>query len=259
MNSGDRQRRRAGDIRRRIEGLKEENYLPRCTVPDPTSGKPCGRPTARAAKNGLSAFTCRYHQQFKQRNGSHWCKSPAATVLKPYLSAALSFIGAHRTDPFVSAALNGMGGIMASAGPAEIATRLKGLPPAHRARIALARLREANVRPERLLAIPLAVAALIEDAPETVHRVTEWRIVAIAKAAHRLASGTHRVWPVAQPDGRTKHIEMHTYPRSSGRVLRHLGQMIEKECELVIHHHLSRVLASKAAPDGRTTVRPTTP
>lgn len=219
--------------------------MPRCTVTDPTTGKPCGRPTARAAKKGLSAFHCRYHQQHKQRHGSHWCKSPSAVTLKPYLIAAMSFIGAHRTDPFISAAVTGMGGIMASAGPIEIATRLKGLPPKRRAEIALARLRESNQKPERLLAFPLAVAALIEDMPETVHRTTEWRIVAIAKAAHRLASGTHRIWPVVQPDGRTKHIEMHAYPRSAGRVLRYLGEMIEKECELVIAHHLSGVLALK--------------
>lgn len=148
---------------------------------------------------------------------------------------------------------------MASAGPVEIATRLRGLPPEHRAKIALARLREADIKPERLLAIPLAVAALIEDAPATVHRTTEWRIVAIAKAAHRLASGTHRIWPVAQPDGRTKHIEMHAYPRSSGRVLRHLGEMIEKECELVIDHRLSGVLAVKAAREGRLMVPPAPP
>jgi hypothetical protein len=43
---------------------------------------------------------------------------------------------------------------------------------------------------------------------------------------------------------------MHAYPRSSGRVLRHLGEMIEKECELVIDHHLSEVLALKIATDG---------
>jgi hypothetical protein len=61
---------------------------------------------------------------------------------------------------------------------------------------------------------------------------------------------------VAQPDGRTKHIEMHAYPRSAGRVLRHLGEMIEKECELVIDHHLSGVLALKAARDGRATAPP---
>lgn len=136
---------------------------------------------------------------------------------------------------------------MAGAGPVEIATRLKGLPPAQRARIALARLREANIKPERLLAIAVAVHALIESEPEKCHRIPDWRIVAIAKAAHRLASGTHRSWPVPQPNGGVKHIEMHAYPRSSGRVLRHLGEMIEKESELVIYHHLMGLLALKAA------------
>jgi hypothetical protein len=258
VHSPEGRDKRVRKLKRRITEPGED-FMLRCTVPDPVSGIACNRPTTRAVKKGLSAFTCRYHQQHKQRHGSHWCKSPSASVLNPYLAAALSFIGAHRADPFISAALNGMGGIMASAGPVEIATRLNGLPPAHRARIALARLREAEIKPERLLAIPLAVAALIEAAPEVCHRITDWRIVAIAKTAHRLASGTHRIWPVAQPDGRTKHIEMHAYPRSSGRVLRYLGEMIEKECELVIDHHLAGVLALKADRDDRATAPPTPP
>lgn len=119
-----------------------------------------------------------------------------------------------------------------------------------RTKVCLARLRERRIAPERLLAIALAVHALIEDAPESCHRIRDWRIVAIAKAAHRLASGTHKVWPVPQPDGRVKHIEMHAYPRSSGRVLRHLGEMIEKECELVIDRHLAAVVALKRATGG---------
>jgi hypothetical protein len=67
--------------------------------------------------------------------------------------------------------------------------------------------------------------------------------VAIAKAAHRLASGTHRKWPFYQADGSVKYIEMHAYPRSSGRVLRHLGAIIEKECEWVIDRYLADVVA----------------
>jgi hypothetical protein len=250
--SSDGRRNRDEKLKARINSDAHDHFL-RCTITG------CGRLTARATKKGLSAYTCRYHQQHKQRHGSQWCKSPSAVTLKPYLFAALSLIKAHRTDPFINAALAGIGNIMASAGPVEIATRLKGLPPEHRAKIALARLREVNIKPERLLAIPLAVAALIEDAPAAVHRIRDWRIVAIAKAAHRLASGTHRRWPVAQPDGRTKHIEMHAYPRSSGRVLRHLGEMIEKECELVIDHHLSGVLALKAVREGSLMAPPPTP
>src|SRR5665213_2428749 len=151
-------RRRGNKLKARVNSDAHDHFL-KCTIIG------CGRPTARASKQGLSAFTCRYHQQHRQRHGSHWCKSPSAAVLRPYLSAALSFIEAHRADIFIGAALTGVGGIMASAGPVEIANRLKGLPPDRRARIALARLYEAGKKPERVLAIPLAIAALIEDAP----------------------------------------------------------------------------------------------
>lgn len=237
---------RARILQERIAG-KTRGFLLRCTIPNPVTGKPCGRPTSRAQGAGLSAFTCRFHQQHKQRHGSHWCKSPPSPMLTPYITAALKFIGSQREAPFVAAALTGLSALMASAGSVEPATRLRGLTPKRRAKIALARLREAGVKPERLLAIAVAVRALIADAPEKCHRVSEWRIVAIAKAAHRLASGTHRQWPLHQPDGSVKHIVLHAYPRSSGRVLRYLGTMIEKECEWVIERHLTKVVALKRA------------
>ena len=116
---------------RRIRKLKARiasaapDHMPRCTVPHPQTGKPCGRKTARAAKTGLSGFTCRNHQQHTQRHGSPWCPTPSAATLRPYLSAALSYIASHRADPFISAAIAGLEGLMASAGPVEIATRLR--------------------------------------------------------------------------------------------------------------------------------------
>ncbi len=243
------ERRRQDSLAARIASSASD-HLPLCTVPDVATGRACGRPTARASREGLNSFVCRYHQQHKQRHGSHWCKSPSGALLRPYISAAQTTIQNHCTDPFVSTAIFGAGNLMASAGPVEMATRLRGMSPAQRAKVALARLRERCIKPERLLAIAMAVHALIEDAPEKCHRTADWRIVAVAKASHRLASGTHKVWPVPQPDGRVKHIEMHAYPRSSGRVLRHLGAMIEKECELVIDRHLAEVVALKRAADG---------
>jgi hypothetical protein len=229
----------------------EADHLLRCSVPDPQTGAGCGRPTTRGTRGGLSKFLCRYHQQHLQRHGSTWRKSPRAALLRPYLTAAFSYLDTHQADPFVKAAIEGLIELMRSAGPVEIATRLAGLLPADRARIAMARLREADIRPERILAIPLAVGALMEEAPAIVHRTREWRIVAIAKAAHRLASGTHRVWSLPQSDGSTRKIEMHAYPRSSGRVLRHLGERIEKECEWVVERHLAKVLALKLARYGK--------
>jgi len=259
------QRSREGHDRR-VQKLKvriasaANDHLLHCAVSDPVTGRACGRPTARAAKQGLSAFVCRYHQAHRQRHGSTWCKSPTAPVLKPYLLLSLALIDGNRRAPFVNAALSGLQGIMDASGPTEIATRLRGLAPERRAKIALARLREANVKPERLLAIALAVNAFILDDPAKVHRTREWRIVAIAKAAHRLASGYHRVWDVRDHNGNVaQRTEMHAYPRSSGRVLRYLGEMIERECELVNDHHLSAVLDLKATREGLATAARITP
>lgn len=236
-------RRRASKIKARIASPANDHFA-KCTIIG------CGKPTGRAAKTGLAATLCRTHLRHRQRHGSPWCPSPAATVLKPYVSAAQSFIDQHRNDPFVSAALTSVRDLMNSAGPVIIATRLRGLPPDQRSKVALARLREAGVKPERLLAIAVAVHALTEEAPQVVHRSKEWRIVAIAKAAHRLASGYHRVWETWGADGRRYRTELHAYPQSSGRVLRYLGDAIQKEAEWVIDRHLATVLAMKVARYG---------
>ena len=209
------------------------NRFPKCTIIG------CGKATA-----GLAIALCRKHLLHRQRHGSPICPSPRATVLKPYMRAANAYIRAHHYDPYIKSAESGLNDLLRSAGQIVPATRLKGLPPADRARIALARLREAAIKPERLLAITVAVHALIKHDPAKTHRIKEWRIVAIAKAAHRLASGDHRVWEARDDSGRVvERTEMHTFPRSSGRVLRYLGEAIEKECEWVIDRHLDKVVA----------------
>jgi hypothetical protein len=248
--SPDGRQRRAVILKSRIAS-PDYDHLPFCSVWDPSTGKPCGRPTSRAAKVGLAAFTCRYHQQHRQRHGSTWCKSPRAKTVRPYVTAALAYVEVHSEDVYINTALKALDVLMQTAGPVEIATRLRGLAPEHRAKVALARLREHGVKPERLLAIGLALAALFEEAPANMPRTREFRLVAVAKAVHRLASGTHRKWTVPQPDGSTRKIEMHAYPRSSGRVLRHLGEMIERECEWVIEKHLATVLALKIVRYGK--------
>jgi hypothetical protein len=115
--------------------------------------------------------------------------------------------------------------MMAGAGRVEPAMNLGGRSAAYRARIAFARVRAAEVPTRRLIAIYLAVAALIEDDWKS-HNVREFRIVQAAKAVHRLASGTHRKWdaPGMRP------VELHVYPRSSGHVLRKMGETLEKAC-----------------------------
>lgn len=85
------------------------------------------------------------------------------------------------------------------------------------------------MKPERLLAIHMAVSAIIEDDNDS-HRVKEFRIVQVAKAAHRLASRTHKHWDIPTDYGTLRPIEFHAYPRSSGMVLREIGNEIEVIC-----------------------------
>lgn len=242
--------RRASRLKARIESDANDHF-PKCTMIG------CGKPTQRAAKAGLSIALCRKHQLHRQRHGSPFCSSPSAGVLKPYLRAASDLIELRRTDPYINAALADIRDLVETAGPVVIATRLRGLPPEKRSKVALARLREAGVKPERLLAIAVAVHALIEDNPAATHRIQEWRIVAIAKAAHRLASGYHRVWSLEDATGKVvQRTELHAYPRSSGRVLRYLGEAIEKKCEWVIDHQVTDVVALKLSRDTKQTGTP---
>lgn len=134
--------------------------------------------------------------------------------------------------------------------PYEIATRLRGLRAKTRADIAFGRLRKKGVKPERLLAVHLAITVLIEENPAS-HRVKEFRLVQVAKALHRLASGYHRTWPHQDRNGRMVRIELHKFPRSSGRVLRTMGKRVEELCEWATAKHTAGVLALKVKRYGR--------
>jgi hypothetical protein len=211
----------------------------------------CSNKTMRIQATGLAAFHCRKHVEHKARHGSHWHGTYSAAKLRPYLAAATSYVRLRaESDRFIKQALNTIAMLLEEAGPAEIATRLKGMSAARRSRIALARLRVAGIKPERFVAIVLAVTALIEEDPES-HRTKEFRMVQIAKALHRLASGTHKVWEIEDYNGRKRRTELHAFPRSSGPVLRLIGKAIEQPCEWVVEKHLSAVLALKVKRYGR--------
>jgi hypothetical protein len=170
--------------------------------------------------------------------------------LKPYLAAAISYIRPRlETDPQIKGAVARLAALLEQS-PYEIVTRLRGLPAKTRADIAFGRLRKRGIKPERLLAIHFAITGLIEEDPRS-HRVKEFRLTQLAKAAHRLASGYHRVWPQQDQKGRILRIELHAYARSTGRVLRFIGQAIEERCEWATEKHLAGVLALKVKRYGR--------
>jgi hypothetical protein len=208
-----------------------------------------GRLTMRSAGIGLAAFHCRYHVQFRARHGSHWCPTYKAVELKPYLQTTARWIEEHRTETFIAHTLLCLQGLLDGAGRPEMAQHIKRRSAASRAKIAFARLREANIQPERLLAIHMAVSALIEDDAGS-HRVKEFRIVQVAKVAHRLASGTHNKWDWPMPDGTTRPVALHVYPKSSGLVLRVIGDKLEELCAEVTKSNLQAVRDLKVSKFG---------
>jgi hypothetical protein len=167
--------------------------------------------------------------------------------LRPYVKAASSWLVVHRASVDVGVALQELNWVLAFAGRVDPAMNLRGQSAAYRAKVAFARLREAGIEPHRLLAIYLGVSALMEDDLGS-HRVKEFRIVQVAKAVHRLASGTHRRWENHYAG--SGQIELHAYPRSSGLVLRRIGDAIEKACGPVAKLALRDIIDLKTAKDG---------
>lgn len=215
----------------------------RCRIPG------CTNLSSVAAGNGRAKNHCRYHVQFKARHGSHWHWTYRAADLKPYMSAATQWLAQVQSNADVAAALSDLELALASSGHVIPAPKLRGRPAADRACIAFARLREANVKPIRLLATYLGVAALIED-DRGSHRTREFQLVQAAKAVHRLASGTHKRWQMWNPLGHPVATELHAYPRSSGLVLRKIGERLERAADRLRARAVPEIIALKTARFG---------
>ena len=201
----------------------------KCSIPG------CDRPAqALAAPDSRATALCRKHLKHRARHGSAWRKSFTAEELDPYRKTASRWLTANRQAPMVQHVLTALAGMMANAGKAESAYDLNRVKPEKRAKIALARLREAKVAPETLLINAMAVWALFE-AEDMDERMREFREVQIAKLAHRLASATRRT--------RTGLPMPAKYPPSAGLVLRHLGRMIDDKAALIAEPAARDVLA----------------
>lgn len=190
----------------------------------------CNNPTRAAASEGFDQRFCRQHAEHNAVHGSPFRRSYTAQELRPARKAAQAWLNEQKDSRGVLSALERLRILYHSAGPNEPAHRLKGIPPKERARKAWARLRAAKVAPEKVLLAWLAVTEAIRTDTEADTK-PEFRRVQAAKLVHRLASGTHKRWERERADG-SKHVErLDVYPRSRGRVLRVLGEDIERAME----------------------------
>lgn len=191
-----------------------------CTLPG------CRRPTQVSAGNGHSPRYCKHHVEFHRRHGSYWFSSLRAADLEPFRNDAANWLKLHRDDIRAKHALRTIASHLSGAGQEVNAYSLREKSAKERARIAFARLRNAEVPPERILLRLLAVSACC-DAKGIDGRQREYRQVQYAKAVHRLASGTHKT---------TSGFPMPSkYPRSEGQVLRHMGAWLEEVVALTLN------------------------
>jgi len=235
MNSySTKRQRRIADVSRRLRNPIDARQA--CSIFG------CPNPTRAALGRGLNRLYCRSHEDHFQRHGSYVKGSYSGAELRPYRGAAERWIKRNVSEPFVKGALMAVEALLRSGRPEE-AFRLRGLPPVERARVAWGRLRAAKVTPTRLLAAWLAVELrLADDSQPDWH--PEYKQVQAAKVIHRMASGTHKRWEQERPGGQIHVVEMHKYPASRGRVLRHLGKALGKASELVVARHLAEIRAS---------------
>jgi len=221
----------------------------------------CAKPARAGTSNGLDTRYCRKHADHYGRHGSPFKTSYSSAELLPYRRVVTSWVAAHASDKWVLNAQDRIRGLYQQGGHHEEAFRLRGMTARERAWKAWARLREAEVEPlqvlEAWLVVELAVA--LDAQPDDR---SEFKQVQAAKLTHRMASGSHRRWERETVRRRANHIttekqvdEMHVYPHSRGRVLRHIGGDLEDACALVVLAHMS-ALKDLAAVEMVVTRRP---
>lgn len=214
MTSSRLQPVRSFGIRRRIAAARSGASA--CAVLD------CGQPTTTSEGKGLNRHYCRRHVEHFRRHGSYSKPSYTAAELNGYRVAALAWLQEHRDLPEVREAVERMRTLYWRGGRPEEAFRLAGKPPRERATIVWARLRARNVDPLVPLAAWLAVT-LRHGADLQPERRQEFRWVQAAKIVHRISGGTHKRWGQGE---HARAIELHKYPASRGRVLRHVGEAL---------------------------------
>lgn len=222
-----RRRQRKAEVKTRAG--EPSHMFTRCRVVG------CDKPARAGTSDGLDTRFCRSHADHYSRHGSPYKRSYAAKELAPYRKAAMAWLEANEGDGWVQNAVDRVKTLYETAGPHVEAFRLRGMSPEERARAAWARLRKDKVDPRRVVAAWLAIEMIVRDdhQPETK---PEFKRVQAAKLVHRMASGTHKRWG----DGATI-TELHVYPRSRGKVLRHIGSDLEGASELLWTHRAARL------------------
>jgi hypothetical protein len=190
----------------------------------------CGRPATAGTGKGLNEKFCRRHEEHYERHGSPYKRSYTAAQLARHRKAAREWLIAHEDDPTVRLAINAVADLYMRAGRRVEAFRLAGLSPEEKARSMWAMLRDKGIHAREAVAAWLAVQAAIECDPQAEWK-QEFKRVQAAKLIHRMVGGAHKRWEIER-NGRVIVTELHKHPQSRGRVLRRLGEQLERAAQI---------------------------
>jgi hypothetical protein len=203
----------------------------------------CHQPATAGTEGGLNRRYCRKHEDHFERHGSYIKGSYRRADIEPHRKQALRWLKTNAHQPSVILAEAAVVRLYRQAGAKVEAFRLRGLKPEERAWVAWARLREAGVHPARPLAAWLAIVLTIHHDPQRETK-KEFQRVQAAKLMHRMSSGSHKKWERQRSDGKLVTEKMHRYPHSRGRILRHLGEQLERVAEGLEASLLGEVLVT---------------
>jgi hypothetical protein len=226
--------KRRSDIKGRVGS--PAHAFPLCAVMD------CGRPTMAKDRSGLNRNYCRAHVEHFRRHGSYSKGSYKAAQLAPHRARALRWLKSNTNDLAVREAVDRVRTLYWRGGAPEEAYRLAGKLPERRALNCWARLRVFNVDPLHALAAWIGVT-LCHRSDIQPERKIDFRWVQAAKLLHRMSGGSHKRWEHIDGAGRPSVTELHRYPVSRGRVLRHLGQQLATAAK-PLEQHLNAIEAT---------------
>ena len=220
-----------------------ENARSRCIVWG------CPNKPQMATGTGLSPRLCQSHLKQRQRHGSPHRKTWPAAELRPYLKSAELWLKQNASQSMVRAVLARMQSLLDTSGGPETAYATLRADASRKAKAALAKLRVAGIKAERLVAIVLATYAIAED-DDSERTLSEFRTVAIGKQAHRLSARWMPEKAKTLPEGSMARRTYEKFEHSAGGVLRELGKAIDEAGNLLVDQATVEILELKRTKFG---------
>jgi hypothetical protein len=139
--------------------------------------------------------------------------------------------------------------LLESSGRPETAYGMLRADADKKAKVALARLRVAGLKPERLVAIVLATWTIAED-DASERTLSEFRTVAIGKQANRLSARWMPERAKAMPKGSFGRRTYEKFPEATGGMLRALGKAIDEAGNILVDEAVPFILELKRTKYG---------